>query len=215
MAGWYLDFATDNADYGGYVRLAGASFWAGVVGLGDHPLVALRDDEVPRARNLDVRTEGLWASLTEETPGEHWSVGMEAFAVGYDDPVDALGDERGDRVALGLDLEWERDGDVWRVHGELLVADRRIVLDTTGAVFADPPPRLNGRLADGTALSTDDIVPVVGADGLLAGGVADDRGLRLQLAPRWHAPIKASAAPARALCRVTTADARTGVAWVA
>lgn len=136
----YLDFAADDASFGGYVRLDRQSFWAGVVGMGGHPLVALRDDALPRYRGLDVRTDGLWVSLTCETPGEHWSVGMEAFAVGYDDPDDALGHERGDIVALGFDLEWEREGDLWRVHGLVLVDEARVEIDATGTV-ADAVPR--------------------------------------------------------------------------
>jgi hypothetical protein len=86
-------------------------------------LVVRDDDAPPPAKGtLDVRSHGLWVSLTCETPGEHWTVGLEAFALGVDDPAD----ERGDLVALGLDIEWEAPG---RVHGELLVADARIELD--------------------------------------------------------------------------------------
>ena len=76
----YADFAVDGGSVGGYVSLDGRSFRAGVVGYGDHPLIALRDDDLP-ARGLDVRTDGLWASVVCETPDEHWSVGMEALRV--------------------------------------------------------------------------------------------------------------------------------------
>lgn len=86
--------------------------------------LVVRDDDAPppAAGTLDVRSHGLWVSLTCETWGEHWSVGLEAFALGVDDPAD----ERGDLVALGLDIEWEAPG---RVHGELLVGDARVDLD--------------------------------------------------------------------------------------
>jgi hypothetical protein len=86
--------------------------------------LVVRDDDAPppAAGTLDVRSHGLWVSLTCETPGEHWTVGLEAFALGVDDPVE----ERGDLVALGLDIEWEAPG---RVHGELLVGDQRAMLD--------------------------------------------------------------------------------------
>ena len=124
---------------GGYIWLAGSSFWAGVVGLGEHPLVALRDDNLPRRHGMDVRTDGLWASLTCETVGEHWSAGMEAFATGYDDPAAALADERGEVVALGFDLEWERDGNGWRARGDVLVGAERHVIDALGHVDDDLP----------------------------------------------------------------------------
>jgi len=206
----YLDFAADDAGFGGYIRLERSSFWAAVVGLAGHPLVALRDDDVPRGRGLDVRTDGLWASLTCEAPGEHWSAGMEAFAVGYDDPVDALGDERGDIVALGFDLEWERSTrGLWHVHGDVLVGDSRIAIDTVGSVGE---AAVTGRVGQ-TAIATDDVIAIVAPDGLLAGGVASDGDVRVQLEPRWHAPVKSGSGLPRALCVLTSADHGAGVAW--
>jgi hypothetical protein len=71
--------------------------------------------------------EGVWLSLDCETPGEHYTIGMEAFALEVDDPLD----ERGHLVPLGLDLEWEAPG---RVHGEMLVGDERIEVDTDGTL---------------------------------------------------------------------------------
>jgi hypothetical protein len=146
----YLDFAEEDASAGGYVLLDGPLFAAGVLGLANYPLVALVDAEVPRRRRTggapaeqsrDVRTEGLWASITEETPGEHWSVGMEAFAVGYDDPADAAIDGLGDRVALGFDLEWERDGPGWMVYGDVLVGPDRFEIAHPGSITTGPPYR--------------------------------------------------------------------------
>ncbi len=143
----YLDFADDDAEVGGYVLLDGPLFAAGVVGMGHHPLVALRDPEVPRRRKRDVRAEGLWVSITEETPGEHWSVGMEAFAVGYDDPARAAIDEMGDRVALGFDLEWEREGQRWMVYGDVLVGTDRVEIAHPGSIRKRPPYRFCPDLA--------------------------------------------------------------------
>ena len=87
-------------------------------------LLVVREDDLPapRGADLDVRAEGLWLSLVCETPDEHWTVGLEAFALAVDHPDD----ERGDLVPLGLDIEWEAPG---RVTGELLVGDERIELD--------------------------------------------------------------------------------------
>jgi hypothetical protein len=206
----YLDFATDDAGWGGYVWLDSASFRAGVVGVGDHSLVALRDDAVPVGRDLDVRTDGLWASLTCETVGAHWSVGMEAFAVGYDDPVNALGDERGDRVALGFDLEWERDAAIWRVHGQVLVGDARIAVDAAGSL---DHRRVTGRVGD-EPFVTDDVIPVVGPTGLFVSGAAMAGERRAQLTPCWAAPIKDCGGIPRALCVVDADLGERGVAWV-
>jgi hypothetical protein len=71
---------------------------------------------------------------------------------------------------------------------------------------------VTGRLGD-VAFVTDEVIPVVGSDGLLAGGVAVAGDTRAQLEPRWAAPIKSARGFSRALCRLSTLDGITGVAW--
>ncbi|HEY4377500.1 MAG TPA: hypothetical protein VGM93_10085 [Acidimicrobiales bacterium] len=147
----YLDFFDADGQVGGYVRLGlypnlgTAWYWACVVGP-DRPLVTVIDHDapLPNGRDLEIRTEGLWSSLTVETPLDHFSVGCEAFAVGVDDPAEVYGDLRGDRVPFGLDLEWETDGGTYaypgitryevpcRVHGEVLLGDERLEIDGWG-----------------------------------------------------------------------------------
>ena len=115
------------------------------------PLV-VRDHEVPLPRQgLEVRAEGLWAELWCETPLEHWTYGLEAFGVRLDHPADALtaGEhgEIGERLPIGLDIEWEVAGPrherpaAWpvagvvqpgTVHGEVLVGRARFELDCRG-----------------------------------------------------------------------------------
>jgi hypothetical protein len=69
------------------------------------------ETEVPLPRRaLELRSSGLWADHIAETPLEHWSVGLEAFAVRLEQPTDVFADFRGERVPLGFDLEWEVDG---------------------------------------------------------------------------------------------------------
>ncbi|MCU1484556.1 MAG: hypothetical protein JWN67_1302 [Actinomycetia bacterium] len=110
--------------------------WPGTSIVVDGPLVdirvewegrwlVVRDDEAPPAVDGTIRAQGLWLSLVCETPGEHWSVGMEAFALAVDDPDD----DRGDLVPLGFDVEWEAPG---HVHGEVLIDDAVIALDAPG-----------------------------------------------------------------------------------
>ena len=75
-------------------------------------------EEVPLPRpqaGLDIRADGLWASLYCETPFEHWSLGLEAFGLRLDAEdvdLDATSWESliGERLAVGLDLEWELHG---------------------------------------------------------------------------------------------------------
>ncbi len=148
-----LDFARADG-IGGFVRLELrpreniAWYWAYLVGP-EIGLVVVRDHEValPRA-GLEIRADGLWAELICETPGEHWSFGLEAFGLRLDEPADALapGGEIGQRVAVGLDIEWEiapgpnggAQPGLGDVRGEILIGRERIVFDGTGSfVHAD------------------------------------------------------------------------------
>jgi hypothetical protein len=143
---WHLDFANDSG-LAGFVRLAdhGAHYWywTYLVGVPDVPgIVVVRDHEVPPPRQgLEIRTEGLWAELFCETPDDHWTFGCEAFGIRLDEADDALrpGGEIGDRVAVGLDLEWEAP-DI--VHGEILVDRGRFAFDGLGAFYIDTEPPL-------------------------------------------------------------------------
>jgi hypothetical protein len=110
--------------------------WPGASLLVDGPVIdvrvewegrwlVVREDEAPPAVDGTIRSHGLWLSLVCETPGEHWTVGFEAFALAVDHPDD----ERGDLVPLGLDIEWEAPG---HVHDEVLIGDAVIDLDQPG-----------------------------------------------------------------------------------
>jgi hypothetical protein len=96
----------------------------------------VHDDAVPRPRGraIEVRTDGLWTEMTCETAGEHWSFGLEAFGVRFADDEEAAARDRGDRVAVGFDLEWETPD---RVYGELLLERRQLEFDGTGS-FTTP-----------------------------------------------------------------------------
>lgn len=139
---WYFDFASPDGALAGYVRLGlypnlGVSWYWAYVAQAGAPLLVVRHHEapVPPTEHLEIRDEGLWSQLVCETPHEHWTVGLEAFAVALDDHRDALGGgpERGERVALGLDLEWEAESPAYdypgtsryeqpcRVHGDVLI----------------------------------------------------------------------------------------------
>ncbi len=94
--------------------------------------LVVADEHVPVPRweaGLDIRTDGLWASVYCETPFEHWSLGLEAFGLRLgaspvaeageapvaavdevDEAVGAWDDLVGERLAMGFDLEWELRG---------------------------------------------------------------------------------------------------------
>jgi hypothetical protein len=148
---WHLDFAQPDG-LAGFVRLTLwpndriAWFWAYVVLPGDPGPLVVRDHEVtpPRGALLEVRADGLWAECTCETAFEHWTYGLEAFAVRLDDPFDALRGEIGERLPVGYDLEWEVGDDpspqpvrggyeqAGIVHGEVLVGRDRFEFDGRG-----------------------------------------------------------------------------------
>jgi hypothetical protein len=130
---WSLQFADDQGIRGSLSLTvdATASFDAQVVvpGVG---VIVVRDDELAPPKRDDllvVRGEGLWAELLCETPGEHWSFGLEAFGVRFDDEAEAATSDRGERVAVGFDLEWETPD---RVVGEILVGRAKYDLDARG-----------------------------------------------------------------------------------
>jgi hypothetical protein len=138
VTAWLCEFAS-HAGCAGFIRLdvreaeGIAWYWTYLVAVpGVDGIVAVRDHDVPPPRQgLEVRAEGLWAELWCEAPGEHWTFGLEAFGIVLDDADDALraGGEIGERVAVGLDLEWEA-GDV--VHGDVLVGRKRLAVDGWG-----------------------------------------------------------------------------------
>lgn len=238
---WYFDFAAQ--DLGGFVRLGlfpnlrVAWYWGYLVRRGE-PLLVARHHEaaLPRGTALELREDGLWAALYCETPHEHWTAGLEAFAVALDDPADAFRGERGDRVPLGFDLEWEAtaaavptDGTGYAqpclVSGEILVGQER--LDLTGRGHREH--RWGSRdwwgsswvwaaasLGDGTAFHG----MAAQADG--APGTPTTlsvEGLDLVATPRLMAPILLEAPDGRssrlhrALCHFATADGRSGYGW--
>jgi hypothetical protein len=137
---WSLEFADDQGITGSLtlsVDEATASFFAQVV-VPDVGVIVVRDDEIAPPKRDDVvviRAEGLWAELLCETPGEHWSVGLEAFGVRFDDEAEAATSDRGERVPVGFDLEWETPD---RVVGELLVGRARHDLTAHGTFTVTP-----------------------------------------------------------------------------
>jgi hypothetical protein len=152
---WYFDFCAADGSIGGWIRLGlypnlGTAWYHALVCGPGRPTVAVVDHEVPLPKlpSLEIRSHGLWAEQVGTHPLERWQVANEAFGVGL------AGDEtaelyrpagaRGDRVPMGLDLEWETDGEPYHyawttryevpclVHGEVLLGDERIEIDGHG-----------------------------------------------------------------------------------
>lgn len=151
MSRWLLDFV--SAEIAGFVRLEVreseriAWYWTYLVGVPDvEGVLVVRDHEVlPPKQGLEIRADGLWAEFTCETPHEHWSLGLEAFGVRLDHPDEALrpGGEIGERIAVGLDIEWEVGADgppAGEVHGDVLVGRARHEIAGAGWFYDDGVP---------------------------------------------------------------------------
>jgi hypothetical protein len=156
---WLLEFAgASPTDIAGIVRLEVrarervAWYWTYLVGVPHvDGVLVVRDHEVPMPRQgLEVRADGLWAALTCETPREHWTFGLESFGVRLDAPEEARAGstEIGERLAVGLDIEWEvgpAGPPEGIVHGDVLVGRASHGIDCAGRFFddaaADPEPR--------------------------------------------------------------------------
>jgi hypothetical protein len=175
---WGFEWGTADGN-GGFVRLALhreerlAWYWAYLLRPGAGPVV-VRDHDVtlPRGAALEIRADSLWSELVCETPGEHWSIGLEAFGVRLDEVGEGLTGEIGERIALGFDFEWETTGDPFTselagvvrdeqpgvVSGEVLLGRDRIPLDTVGRFehsvgavdLAPPSTRVSFALDDGS-----------------------------------------------------------------
>ncbi len=151
MSAWLLDFvAADDDGIAGFVRLELrtdehiAWYWAYLVGVPDvDGVLVVRDHEVLLpSQGLEIRADGLWAELICETPLEHWTFGLEAFGVRLDAADEALraGGEIGERVAVGLDIEWEVGSEgppAGNVQGDVLVGRARHEIDGPGWFYDD------------------------------------------------------------------------------
>jgi hypothetical protein len=228
---WYFDFTAPDGSLGGFVRLGLypnlgiAWYWAALVGKARR-LVLVRDQEVelPRGRHLEVRGQGIWSAVNCETPLDHWSVGLEAFAVALDDPEEAYRGERGDRIGLGFDLEWEAtssaawQGEGWywqpcEVTGEILVAEETLAFGGAGVRehrwgvqdwWSEPWSWASGVMVDGTAFSA----PL---DSLPAQAIVSQP---LAFAPLLlTAPDGRTSRLARTMCRYQGSSDQPGFGW--
>ena len=100
-----------TADVGLWLRVTrfdgGAWYHAALLRFASQPIV-LAEEEIPDlGRRWELRSSGLWADHNCETPLDHWSYGLEAFALALDDPLQLVRDGVGDRVPIGWEIEFE------------------------------------------------------------------------------------------------------------
>lgn len=184
---WYFDFFAPDGSFGGWVRIGLYPNWgrcwyhALVCGPG-RPTVAVADLDVPlpAAPGLELRDRELWADHIGSHPLERWQVDNEVYGIAVDDPAELYRGEgaRGERLPMGLELEWETDGEPYhyghttryevpcRVHGQVLLGSEHVEIDGHGQRDHSWGVRdwwqfgwvwTSGRLEDGTRFHGSDI----------------------------------------------------------
>jgi hypothetical protein len=233
---WALDFVSAHGA-SGFVRLVQVDgrcwFWCSLVG-DDVGLVAVRDHDVPpprRANMLEVRADSLWAVLVCETAGEHWGVALEAFGLRLDAAVDAWEGEIGERLPVGLDLEWEVDATGeprGSVRGEVLLGRERLEVDGWGVLTHAVAPATGWpgawsgwcRFPDGTWTRVAGATGAFGPDGIAVPIEANlDDGIAARCEPLAVVPVPIGSGPAlvRVLAGVVPPGgdtAMTGIGWL-
>ena len=176
---WYHDFAAEDGQYGGYLRLGlypnlGVSWcWLYLVRRGQ-PLVALFDHAAPcpaRDAPLDVATPRLTMSWRCTEPLSRWHVTAAGTAATVVDPAAVFRGGSGPDVAVRVDLEWRGAAPVFAyqamtryeqvawVEGEVVIGGERLAVRCPGERDHSWGPRdwwlfpwlwTAGRLDDGT-----------------------------------------------------------------
>lgn len=87
----------------------GAWFQAALLRSGQQSIVLAEEDIPHPGIRWELRSSGLWADHNCETPLEHWSYGLEAFALALEDPEQLVREGVGDRVPIGWELDFEAE----------------------------------------------------------------------------------------------------------
>jgi hypothetical protein len=119
---WYFDAVAADFSWAMYARLAlcpnlAQAWWWSVIVRDDEPMLLVRDQHLDLPRGLEVRGDGLWADLTCHDAMQRWQVNFEGFAVALDDPRDAFGHERGDRVPVEWEFDWDASAPPYAIEG--------------------------------------------------------------------------------------------------
>ena len=109
---WHFEVVAPDLSCGLYARLTlcpnlGHAWWWTVLVRAGAPMLLVRDQHLDVPRGFEVRGDGLWADLTCHDALQRWQVNFEGIAVALDDPGDAYGYERGDRVPVEFEFDWD------------------------------------------------------------------------------------------------------------
>ncbi len=111
---WYYDWALPDCSLGGFTRVGyvpnerRAWYWLHLFTPGG--VVAVRDHDVPLPGDLgtqNLRGDALWCEYVCEEPFAHWRLQAETYGVRVPAGRDLYGGERGERVPVAIDLQFE------------------------------------------------------------------------------------------------------------
>jgi hypothetical protein len=119
---WYFDAVAPDFSWAMYARLAlcptlGHAWWWSVIVRAGEPMLLVRDQHLDLPRGYEVRGDGLWGDLTCHDAMQRWQVNFEGFAVALDDPADAFTHERGDRVPVEWECDWDASAPPFAIAG--------------------------------------------------------------------------------------------------
>lgn len=88
-------------------------------------------------KGWELRDSGIWAEQTCEATNGHWTYGLEAFALNFEEPDSLLGSAMGTRVPLGWELDFEAtSGSQWlegsKVGYQQIGTAHGLLLDESG-----------------------------------------------------------------------------------
>jgi hypothetical protein len=148
---YYLDFVSDGAEVGGYVRIGlypnlGVTWWTTMVVRPDRPVVASVSYDLPviEGTGLALRARGYEFDGVVGEPLRSMSVHGRVPATTHDQPAAVYRGDAGVPTTVDLDLTWATDGTPYHydlttryevpclVNGALVVDGERIVIDGHG-----------------------------------------------------------------------------------
>jgi hypothetical protein len=108
---WTFSFWAEDGQVAGFTsyRLVGATdaWYSWALARSGEPLLHVTEFDIPRRNDpMIAKAQAMWAEYTCEAPFEQWTAGNETYAVGLDNPAEALGRSYGEAVPIASDIEW-------------------------------------------------------------------------------------------------------------
>jgi len=113
---WYMEWGDPKTGIGGCTRIAyqyeekRAEY--SLLLVRPHEVVVVFDLDVALLRlskNIGVRADALWCAYVPEDPLQRWSLSVESYGLRVETGRELLGSDRGERLPVGIELDFEAD----------------------------------------------------------------------------------------------------------